>query len=143
MISNQCNYALRAMLELGKHEGAGPVSIPDIAQAQEIPTRFLEAILRQLKNADITASIRGKGGGYELARPAREITVGQIVHHIEGPIVQAKTQGQGPQISESLFSEIWHEAEQALSSVLDQTTVQDLVDKESQLRNEFVTNYNI
>ena len=61
MISNKCNYALRALLELAKRDGGGPATIVDIAQAQSIPARFLEAILRQLKQAGLTESVRGKG----------------------------------------------------------------------------------
>ena len=93
MISNKCYYGLRAMLELAIHEGDGPITIGDIAAARNIPVRFLEAILRQLKQAGLADSARGKEGGYQLARPAREISAASIIDAIEGPVAITECSG--------------------------------------------------
>lgn len=115
MISNKCNYALRAVLELAKQEGSGPVTIVDIAQAQHIPARFLEAILRQLKQAGLTESIRGKKGGYVLGRPASKISMGEVIRLIEGPHFFPESVESPPDV----FAEVWAQVEKTLNEAYD------------------------
>ena len=87
MILNQkCQYAVRAVFELAKRQGQGPVPAARVAEAQCIPVRFLENILAQLRQAGVVDSVRGKEGGYRLARPALTITVGEVIRLIQGPI---------------------------------------------------------
>ena len=86
MVSQKCQYALRAVFELAKRHGRGPVRIGDVAKAQAIPPRFLEVILNQLKQAGFVESRRGNEGGYLLARAPERLTVGEIVRFVEGPI---------------------------------------------------------
>ncbi len=144
MISNKCNYALRALLELAKHEGAGPATIVDIAQAQHIPARFLEAILRQLKQAGLTESVRGKKGGYILARPARSITVGEVIRLMEGPYFTSHQTAAGQQgAQKDVFNDIWQEAEQALNQVYDATDFAHLAERDREAAMQFVPDYAI
>ena len=75
-VSQKCQYTLRAMFELAKRRGAGPVTVAEIAQAQAIPPRFLEVILQGLRTAGRVQSQRGTGGGYVLAGPPDTVTVG-------------------------------------------------------------------
>ncbi len=124
MISNKCSYALRAVLELSKREGSGPVTIIDIAQAQHIPARFLESILRQLKQAGITESIRGKKGGYVLGRTASQISMGEVIRLMEGPHFSPET----PETAPDVFADIWKQAERALNKVYDNTTFASLAE---------------
>ena len=77
-ISQKCQYALRAVFELAKHYGQGPVKIADIAKAQAIPLRFLEVILSQLRQGGFAGSRRGNEGGYLLVRSPREFATGHI-----------------------------------------------------------------
>ena len=77
---------MRALLNLAEAEGRGLVKIRAIAQAEEIPEKFLEAILVALKNARLVASERGREGGYRLRRPAAEIVIGDVVRLIDGPL---------------------------------------------------------
>src|SRR5512133_2739522 len=86
IVTQKCQYAMRAVFELARREGQGPVKINEIAEAQAIPQRFLENILNQLKQSGILESRRGKEGGYLLARPSREITAGMIIRLVEGSI---------------------------------------------------------
>jgi Rrf2 family protein len=134
MISNKCFYALKAVLELSLRDGAGPVTIADIAQAQNVPARFLEAILRQLKQNGLVDSLRGKEGGYFLARPARSISVGEILNIFEGPViavsVQADSSGERASPRVDVFAEIWTRAEKALDDVLGGVTFSELTEKE-------------
>ncbi len=71
-------YALKALLHLAANEDRGLVKIHEIAEAEEIPEKFLEAILLMLKNARLVASRRGREGGYRLRRPASEVTIGEV-----------------------------------------------------------------
>jgi Rrf2 family protein len=91
MLSQKTRYALKALVLLAERElQAGkkeePVLISDLAQKGQIPQKFLEAILLELKNHGLLRSKKGKGGGYLLARSAEEIQIGQIVRILEGPL---------------------------------------------------------
>src|SRR3712207_6465784 len=70
MLTNKGKYGLKALIHLARHEGEGSVSISDIADGNQIPKKFLDAILLELRNAGILHSKKGKGGGYRLAKPA-------------------------------------------------------------------------
>ena len=86
MLSKKAKYGIRALLHLAQRHGQGPVLIRDISDEQRIPRKFLEAILVELKTAGILRSRPGKGGGYELLRPLAEISLGQIIRQIDGPL---------------------------------------------------------
>jgi Rrf2 family protein len=77
------------MLDLAHHDKEGPVFIADIAERQDIPRRFLENILSELRRAQLVVSHRGKNGGYTLARPGREISFAEVIRSIEGPLALA------------------------------------------------------
>ena len=146
MISNKCYYALRAMLELALCEGKGPVTIGDIAGKQHIPVRFLEAILRQLKQARLADSARGKDGGYYLSIPARNISVGSVIRLFEGSLVSvnpmavsAKKRGNSP----DAFQDMWDEAEQSLSTVFDKVNFGVLAEQERNRQLSDIANYSI
>ena len=134
MISNRCYYALKAVLELAKREGSGLATISQIAGAQHIPARFLEAILIQLKKGGFANSVRGKEGGYLLAKPAKSISVGDIVRIFEGPICslgpsdesRRKRRAEFP----DPFGDIWTRADTALSAVLDKVHFAELAEKD-------------
>lgn len=124
MISKKCDYALHAMLELALREGKGPVTIGDIARARNIPARFLEAIMRQLKQAGLAESERGKDGGYFLSRPAHSLPVGEVIEIFEG-----RTHAR-PQRRRDVFSELWQEADDVVQAIYSRVTFGDLVEKE-------------
>lgn len=142
MISNKCLYALKAMLELAKREGAGPVTIAEIASSQQIPVRFLEAILRQLKQGGFTDSIRGKDGGYVLARQASSIRMGDVVRVFEAPLAAGGTAG-GRDGETTVFCEIWNEAQRALNGVYDALSFRDLVERDRALQQRRTHDYSI
>ncbi len=86
MISQKAKYALRALLGLAKAGSNGSLMISEIAQGQNIPKKFLEQILLDLKHHGVVMSRRGKFGGYMLLRPPNEITFGEVLRIIDGPI---------------------------------------------------------
>ena len=86
MISQKAKYALRALVALAKEESEEALFISEIAEKQRIPKKFLEQILLDLKHHGIVASRRGKAGGYLLLRSPEEITFGEVLRIIDGPI---------------------------------------------------------
>ena len=85
-ISKKTKYALEALYALGRHYGEGPTLVNTIATEESIPLKFLQAILLELRNRGVVASKKGRAGGYELSRPPQDITVGQVIRMIEGPL---------------------------------------------------------
>ena len=87
MISNKCKYAIKALTYIARNDdGTKAVMTADIALAQDIPRKFLEIILRDLRNNRILESKRGKDGGFRLLRPAEDISLTEIMRIIDGPI---------------------------------------------------------
>ena len=86
MLTQRSRYALRALIFLARTGSVAPVPISVIATDQQLPRKFLEIILLDLKNAGLVASYRGKMGGYRLARAPRAISFGEIIRTIEGPL---------------------------------------------------------
>ncbi|MET7916257.1 Rrf2 family transcriptional regulator [Streptomyces avermitilis] len=89
-ISARADYAVRAVLELAVREDDGPVKAEAIAAAQDIPHKFLEGILGDLRRGGLVASRRGGNGGYRLARAADTITVADVIRAVDGPIVSVR-----------------------------------------------------
>jgi Rrf2 family protein len=83
-LSKKSDYALRTLFTLAREYGNGPMSIRDLAERNDVPRRFLEQIMLDLKERGVVTSVAGRGGGYVLARPASEITIGQIVRGFDG-----------------------------------------------------------
>ncbi|WP_129309337.1 Rrf2 family transcriptional regulator [Streptomyces sp. L2] len=89
-ISARADYAVRAVVELAVRQDDGPVKAEEIASAQDIPHKFLEGILTDLRRAEIVLSRRGGGGGHRLARDAARITVADVIRAVDGPIVSVR-----------------------------------------------------
>lgn len=86
MLTNKGKYGLKALVHLAGDTSGKPVLVTDIAERNGLPKKFLDAILGELRNAGIVHSKKGKGGGYALARPAHEISIGQIIRVLDGPL---------------------------------------------------------
>ena len=86
MLSQRTRYAIRALLHLGDRYGEGPVQLTEIAEAQNIPAKFLTVILSEMKRAGLVETLRGKEGGYWLARPPEQVTYGEIVRLTRGSL---------------------------------------------------------
>ena len=135
IIQKKNQYAIRAIFELAKHMGKGPRKISEIAKAQEIPVRFLEVILSQLKGSGFVASKRGFYGGYTLVRSPEEITVGDVIRFLSGideTLDSLTDESKIDRLYEGngTFSTMWNRAKEAVFDVYDQTTIQDLLNQE-------------
>jgi len=86
MLTKKGKYGLKAMVHLAGYLPGEPALVSDIAEANEIPKKFLDTILGELRNAGFVNSKKGKGGGYTLAKPANQIRVGHIVRVLDGPL---------------------------------------------------------
>ena len=147
MVSQKCQYALRALIELGKRRGAGPVTVAQIAGAQAIPLRFLELTLNQLRQTGLVESRRGVQGGYLLVRAPKTVTVGSVIRAIDGPLVQIRRfEGENPDdpsaFTPGALYDLWRRAREAVEAVYDSATLQDLIDTE-QLAAPARTDYSI
>src|SRR5947208_12266891 len=119
-VSAKADYALRAVIELAVIGSDVPVKGERIAQAQEIPLKFLENILGELRQAGLVRSQRGVEGGYWLAKPADEITLAEVIRAVEGPI--ANVRGVRPDAVEYLgtaaaLKDVWIAVRASLRSV--------------------------
>ena len=128
-ISAKADYALRAAAELAAAEGGGPLKGDAIAKAQEIPVKFLENILLELRHAGLVHSQRGAEGGYWLARPATEISVAEVIRAVEGPL--ANVRGTRPESVEyagaaATLRDVWIALRASLRLVLESVTLADL-----------------
>jgi Rrf2 family protein len=122
------DYAVRAALELAATDG-GPLTREQIAQAQDIPTAFLQNILVELRHAEIVEAQRGRDGGFRLARPAREITIADIVRAVSGPLATVRG-ARPPMVSYNKTAEplkdVWIALRANIRSVLARVTLADL-----------------
>lgn len=143
-VSQKCQYALRALFELAKRWNRGPVKISEIAASQGIPVRFLEVILNQLKQGGFTDSVRGKEGGYVLSRNPRELTIGEIIRFVEGPLgpvecVNGPIREKCPLEGKCVFLPLWERVRDALAEIYDGTTFADLLEQEKKMqRHDFL-----
>ncbi|GAA0560295.1 RrF2 family transcriptional regulator [Rhizomicrobium electricum] len=86
MLSQKAKYALKALFVLGEHQGTVPVMIAEIAEKANVPRKFLEQILLEMKRRGIVHSVRGKFGGYVLGRKPEEISFAEVLRVIDGPL---------------------------------------------------------
>ncbi|MCX7424943.1 MAG: Rrf2 family transcriptional regulator [Planctomycetia bacterium] len=134
-VSQKCQYTLRALFELAKRRGNGPVNAAEIAEAQAIPARFLESILHGLKNTGEVQSRRGIRGGYELVVSPDAITVGDVIRLVDNSLTPVKCvpgvkERHCPLKGRCVFMGVWERARQAIEQVYDTTSLQDLIDDE-------------
>ena len=137
-ITYKGDYALKTILDLALHYGDSPVTISDLAERLDIPIKFLEQILLDLKRGGFVESRRGKVGGYLLVRPPSQIKVGDVIRFIDGPIepiacVGKKYQGCND-IYKCIFRSIWEEVAKSTAKVIDNITFEDLAKKLSRLK---------
>lgn len=131
-ISQKGLYALQAVMTLGRRYGVGTVKIRDIAIDSDLPEKFLELILLELKNARIVESVRGAKGGYRLRRAPEEIKLSEIIRLVDGPLAPF---GDADQLRSLIVTDPDHralygvflEVRDAAAKILESTTVADIV----------------
>lgn len=128
-ISAKSDYAVRAMAELAAQGKDGAVKAEQIADAQDIPLNFLLGILRELRNAQLVRSVRGRDGGYLLSRPAEQIALADVIRAVDGPLANVRdmslSQLSYPGAAEAL-RDVWMAVRGSLREVLEHVTIADL-----------------
>ena len=137
-ISVKGEYALHAVFDLALQKPGDPVKIADIARRQEIPQKFLELILAGLKQGGFVESRRGAEGGYLLAKNPDSITIGEVIRFMEG-----KRNGKPKERSNSPFSALWQNVDDAVSRVVDQTTFGELARQWREKQGRYIPNWDI
>ena len=129
-ISTKGRYGLTIMIELAKQHGEGPLSLKSIATANGLSEHYLEQLVAPLRNAGLVKSVRGAYGGYILCREPGDITAGDIIRVLEGPISIVE----GIEDEEPAKRELWLRIRDAVKSVLDHTTIEDLANHKEEDR---------
>lgn len=134
-VSTRGRYGLRAMVDMALHATEGPMALRVIAERQGISESYLEQVFTGLRKSGLVRASRGAQGGYELNRSASEITVGEILRALEGPIVPVFCVGDestGTYCEREkycLTRSFWEELRDKVNEFLDGTTLQDLTDR--------------
>jgi len=121
-ISTKGRYGLTIMIELAKCTDNKPISLKSIAEKHDLSEHYLEQLVPSLRNAGLVKSVRGAYGGYKLAMPAQQITAGDIIRTLEGPITLVEgLEDEGP-----AQQSLWIRIRDAVKDVLDTTSLEDL-----------------
>jgi Rrf2 family protein len=137
-VSKRGQYGMRALCHLAETYGSGVVQIREIARKESIPGKFLEGILLELKHAGIVRSRRGIDGGYELARDPKEIMLGQVMRVLDGPLAPLGSAAELKELMKSDprqagFYSVLIGVRDAAAAILDQTTLAEVVSRNSKL----------
>jgi Rrf2 family cysteine metabolism transcriptional repressor len=130
-LSTRGHYGLLAMVELAKHYGQAPVSLSEISQSGELPLAYLEQLFGALRQAKLVEGTRGMHGGYKLTRAPAQITVGEVVRVLEGPIgpVDCAIEGESADCcsrsTACATKEMWQRVRESILEVLDNTSLAD------------------
>jgi Rrf2 family protein len=131
--STKGEYGVRLMVQLGRHYGAGPASLAEIAAAEDMPRAYLEQLAFVLRDAGLVVSTRGAHGGYELARTPAEIPMSEVLRALEGPLAPmiCATEDEAHDLcgrtSSCTVNLLWVRVRDAVAGALDGVTLADLV----------------
>lgn len=140
-ISTKGRYAIRLMLDIALNDNGQPVRIKDISKRQGISDKYLEQIISVLNKAGYVKSIRGPQGGYTLAKKPKEYTVGMILRLTEGSLAPVSClefeENDCPRQDQCVTLELWKKIDDAVKDVVDNVTLEDLVDWQSRKSADF------
>lgn len=130
-LTTKGRYAVTAILDLAIHHGNGPIALADIAQRQGISLSYLEQLFSRLRKRSLVSSVRGPGGGYNLARGASEIHIAEVISAVDENVDTTRCggahncQNEGP----CLTHDLWHDLSSRIYEYLDRISLQDLMDR--------------
>ena len=129
LISTKGRYALRVLVDMAEHSGNEYIKLKDIAERQEISEKYLESIVKQLVLNKIVTGLRGKGGGYKLAKAPDEIIVGEVLRFMEGSLapVACLEDAPCPRTAECRTLEFWRGLDETIRRYTDSFTIADLM----------------
>ena len=145
-ISTKGKYGLRAMIDLAQYSEQEAVSISSIAQRQKISESYLEQLVANLKKAGLVISIRGAAGGYRLARPASDISVGDVLRALEGDVravictAQTEEGCEGEELCVTKY--VWQRINESIEKTVDEMMIDQLV-AESRKAQEKAKNHDV
>jgi Rrf2 family iron-sulfur cluster assembly transcriptional regulator len=130
-LTTKGRYAVTAMLDLAIHQGQGPIALADIAHRQGISLSYLEQLFSKLRKRSLVSSVRGPGGGYNLARPASEIPVAEVIAAVDERVDTTRCGGAGNCQNDGpcLTHELWLDLSNRIYDHLSQISLQHLVDR--------------
>lgn len=132
-LSTRTRYGIRALLELAENLAEGPLQIRNIAQRQDISVKYLEQLMAMLKSAGFVRSVRGSKGGYLLAKQANKIKLSDVFTALEGSSIITvdclESKSYCARAADCAVRQVWAQVQEAIMSVLESVTLQDLVDK--------------
>lgn len=136
--STKGRYGLRAMVDLAAHSGGGQVALNSIAERQDISVNYLEQVFSALRKAGLVKSVKGAQGGYILARDPESITAGDILRVLEGSLSVIDEDGDETGSNESplrscIRVHLWEKMNEAINTLVDSVTLEELVDKHRKL----------
>ena len=131
LVSTKGRYALRIMIDLAQHDTGEYVVLMDVARRQDISEKYLEGIVASLSRAGFLQALRGRGGGYRLARTPEEYSVGSIIREAEGHLAPVACLKSGdavcPNAAECLTLPMWKELDRRIDGYLDSVTLADIL----------------
>jgi Rrf2 family protein len=136
-LSTRGRYGARALVELAKHDGEGPLALKEMAERQQIPVKYLEQIAMVLKSAKLIKSVRGPSGGYTLARPPEEINLLEIVETLEGSLSFVncvKDPSTCDRVESCAFNDLWKRISVETSKILRSVTLAEMARKDCEKR---------
>ncbi|MEX2031577.1 MAG: Rrf2 family transcriptional regulator [Dehalococcoidia bacterium] len=145
LLSTKGDYGVRAMIDLAKHEGSGPVQRAEIARRRQIPESYLDHLLAQLRRAGFIRSVRGPGGGHLLAKPAEEICLLHVLETLEGSLAPLACLDNPEPGQEAICGQewVWQEIYDHMRNRLAHVSVADLVEHERLHERDAAINYAI
>jgi Rrf2 family transcriptional regulator, cysteine metabolism repressor len=123
-ISTKGRYGLTIMMDLAKHVGRGPIPLKSIAERHELSEHYLEQLVAPLRNAGLVRSVRGAYGGYKLAHAPEDISAGDVIRVLEGPINLVEFEEE----DDPARRDLWKRIRESIAQELDSTTLADLID---------------
>ena len=136
-VSTRGEYGMRLMVDLARHWGEGTVSLRAVATREQLPEAYLEQLVASLRKAGLVQGKRGAGGGYTLARDPEQITAGDIVRALEGPIEPQVCTAEGEAVANCVLQpgcathHVWMSLQHTIARALDGMTLKDLLKKET------------
>ncbi|NRA70207.1 MAG: Fe-S cluster assembly transcriptional regulator IscR [Gammaproteobacteria bacterium] len=129
-LTSKGRYAVTAMLDVALHQAQGPVCLADISERQHISLSYLEQLFSKLRKALLVRSVRGPGGGYQLAKDAVDISIGAVIAAVNDSVVATKCKGEKPcsPSGRCLTHSLWNDFSKKMQQFLDSVTLGELME---------------
>ncbi|MDR1324294.1 MAG: Rrf2 family transcriptional regulator [Candidatus Margulisbacteria bacterium] len=132
-VSYKCDYALKVLLELALHRAGGVISSQELSKKLDIPLKFLEQVLADLRKGGFVESRRGNMGGYSLVGQPAKITLGKVLRHIDGPVEPIDCLNSGYKNCRDLeacaYKPVWARVNKAITDIIDNVSLEDIAQK--------------